>query len=330
MDKVKLGIIGCGGIMHGFHAQHLKTFEDVEVVAVADPIESRRAAVAQMLGAKRQYVDHRALYEGERELDAVYICVPPACHDGTEEPAIERGWSFLVEKPMTLCPDHADSLNAAITKAGIVTQVGFQDRYLDTTEMMKDQLKAMQVGMVYGYWVGGIPGVDWWRKQATSGGQVVEQNIHLVDLLRYLFGEPAVVYAAQGQGIITQEMCPGYDVADYSSATITFQSGVVATLHTACFIGDEGSGIRNGLTVIGRDQSMEYLLRDSLTIHAKKQQQYFGVRVNQGILEDRAFIDAVKKHDPTAVRSPYSDAIKSLKLGFAINKSMESGLPVKL
>ena len=45
MDKVRLGIIGCGGIMQGFHAKHLVEFDDIEVVAVADPIEERRDAV---------------------------------------------------------------------------------------------------------------------------------------------------------------------------------------------------------------------------------------------------------------------------------------------
>jgi len=330
MNKVRLGIIGCGGIMDGFHAEHLKTFDDIEVVAVADPVEERRAAVAKKLGAKKLYADHRALYDGEHDLDAVYICVPPSCHEGTEEPAVERGWSFLVEKPMTLSADHADALAAAIAKKGIVTQVGFQDRYLDVTDRMRAELPKMQTGIVYGSWIGGIPGVAWWRKMATSGGQLVEQNIHLVDMLRYLFGEPKTAYAAQGRGIITQEICPGYDVPDYSTAVITFESGVIATLFTACYIGEDGSGIRSGLTIIGRDQSMEYDLRSSLRVCKRGEETLLKVKVDQGMIEDRAFIDAVKKHDPAAVRSPYGDAAKSLKLALAINASMSSGQPVQL
>ena len=53
MDKVRLGLIGCGGIMSGFHAKHLVEFDDIEVVAVADPIEERRNAMAKLFGAKR-------------------------------------------------------------------------------------------------------------------------------------------------------------------------------------------------------------------------------------------------------------------------------------
>ena len=110
---------------------------------------------------------------------------------------------------------------------------GFQDRYLDIVEKSQEFLAGRQIGLIEGAWVGGIPGVDWWPKYATSGGQIVEQNIHLFDLLRYLIGEPKSVYCAGGRGIVRRD---NYDVHDYSSATVTFQNGVVATLFTGCYL----------------------------------------------------------------------------------------------
>jgi predicted dehydrogenase len=54
--------------------------------------------------------------------------------------------------------------------------------------------KENQVGLVTAAWVGGIPRVPWWRTWATSGGQIVEQNIHLFDQLRWLFGDVESVF----------------------------------------------------------------------------------------------------------------------------------------
>ena len=57
---------------------------------------------------------------------------------------------------------------------------------------MQDQT----IGMALGRWMGGMPGVAWWRRQEGSGGQFVEQTTHIVDLLRYCAGEVTEVYAA--------------------------------------------------------------------------------------------------------------------------------------
>ena len=86
----------------------------------------------------------------------------------------------------------AEAIARRVEETGLITSVGFQDRYLDLMEIVKDELpKHRPGGLVYGAWVGGIPGVWWWQKKSTCGGQLVEQNIHLLDGLRWLYGEPA-------------------------------------------------------------------------------------------------------------------------------------------
>jgi predicted dehydrogenase len=333
MDKLKLGIIGCGGMMN-HHMNGLLTFDDIEIVAVADPRTERTDAMMKRTGANRAYASHKELFENEDKLDAVYIAVEPSAHKGIEETAIAKGLPFLVEKPMALCMEQAKSIAEAVEKKGLVTCVGFQDRYLDITDRIKEELQDMQVGLVYGMWIGGVPQVWWWMKKDTCGAQLFEQTIHLVDMMRYFFGEAASVYAQCGRGLV----CPGefpdslpqYDTDDFSNALITFKSGVVATIMSGCYVTDKGHSVRSGITMIGRDKSMEYLLRDSVTVYTSKSQLRYQPAIDQSIRHDRAFLDAVRAKDPSGVRSPYADAFKSLLIADAANRSMDTGLAVKL
>jgi len=333
MSKLRIGLIGCGGIMN-HHVNGLLAFDDVEIVAVADPNKDRTEAMKGRTGAKNAYASHKELYENEDKLDAVYICVEPTAHTDIEETAIARNLPFLVEKPMTLDMAQGEKIAKAVEAKGLVTAVGFQDRYLDLADRAMDELKDMEVGMVYGSWIGGVPQVWWWMRKDTCGGQLVEQNIHLVDMLRYFFGEAESVYATCGRGLVNPSEfpshLPSYDTDDFSTAVFKFKNGVIANLMTACFVQGGGNPIRNGITVIGRNKSWEYSLRDSLTVYTNDSNKKYQMELDQSVRHDRAFLDAVKAKDPTAVRSPYADALKSLILADAANRSMESGTVIKL
>ena len=326
MEKLKLALIGCGGIMNS-HVNGLLTFADAEIVAVADPRPERTDAMKARTGASRAYASHKELFENEDKLDAVYICVEPTAHNNIEETCIARGLPFMVEKPMTMDMSQAKSI-AEATK-NLVTTVGFQDRYLDLTDRIKEELADMKVGLVYGSWLGGVPQVWWWMKKDTCGGQLYEQNIHLLDQLRYFFGEAEKVYATCGRSLINPnefpDSLPTYDTDDFSTATITFKNGVVANLMSGCYITKKGNPIRNGLTIIGRDKSLEYSLRSNLAIYDAGREVKIQRQVDQMALYDRSFLDAVKAGDPSMVRSPYADAYKTLVLADAANRSMETG-----
>ena len=78
------------------------------------------------------------------------------------------GIPFMVEKPMTLDLEQADMIARRVKETGLITAVGFQDRYLDLMDMIKDELpKHPKGGLVNGAWIGGIPGVWWWQKKST-------------------------------------------------------------------------------------------------------------------------------------------------------------------
>lgn len=329
MEKIRLGLIGCGGRM-GAHMHSFEQMTDsVKVVAVADPREERRQAAAKRFGCQRLYADHRAFYEKEsREtLDAVVIAIEPTAHQGVEEGAIDRDLPFLVEKPMTLDVNQGREIARRVKEKGLITSVGFQDRYLDLMELVQAEVDhAPKGGLVYGAWVGGIPGVWWWQKKSDCGGQLVEQNIHLLDGLRFLYGEPLSVYATCSRGLVqpgVNGVSPEYDTDDHSTAVIRFADNVTATLVSACY----SRSVRPhcGLVITLPDKVLDYRLRNNLIITTAHETRDIARQVDQTLLLDEAFVKAVRTGDTGDIRSPYGDALKSLELGFAANQSMENG-----
>ncbi len=330
MDKVKIAFIGCGGIA-GWHLSHLVNQDDVEYLGFCDIIPERAENFKQRTGGTaKTYTDYRVMLD-EITPDAVYICVPPHCHGEIEFKVIDKGIPFLVEKPMALDYKLAEKICEAAEAKGLITAVGFQDRYLGIIDKTKEYIKGKKIGLVTGAWVGGIPGVWWWRKMETSGGQIVEQNIHIFDMTRNLFGEPARIYASAGKGIVDPEAAgvPGYDVDDYSSAVITFKNGIIATLYTADYV-VAGGGMQNGLNIYCPDATIEYGLRSFVKYRDASGEEVTHNEFDSGITEDKVFINAVKTGDPGAIRSPYRDALSSLKLVLAANESITTGKPVEL
>ena len=334
MEKLRIGLIGCGGRMGGHMSSSFDRMEDVQVVAVADPIEERRNNAAARYGARRIYRDHNELFasESRETLDALFIAIEPTAHIGVEETAVDKGIPFLVEKPMTLDVEQGRKLAKSIAEKNLVTAVGFQDRYLDLMEMVKAEVdSAPKGGLVYGAWIGGIPGPWWWQKKSTCGGQLVEQNIHLLDGLRWLYGEAISVYATATRGMVAageNGVSPEYDTDDHSTAVIRFDNNVTATLVSGCYV--KSCRPFCGLAISLQDRVLEYHLRNNLVIRTAAETRDIPRKVDQTTLLDRAFIDAVRAGDPTAVRSPYADALKSLELGFAANRSMETGQAIIL
>ncbi|NLG24106.1 MAG: Gfo/Idh/MocA family oxidoreductase, partial [Clostridiales bacterium] len=277
---------------------------------------------------ERVYKNFSDLYDRESKatLDVLFIAIEPTAHGDCELRAIDLGLPFMVEKPMTIDLDLADKVAAGIAAKNLVTAVGFQDRYLDLIDMIKDELPRHKAGgLVYGAWIGGIPGVWWWQKKSTCGGQLVEQNIHLLDGLRYLFGEPLSVYATCSRGIVRPgiDCSAEYDTDDHSTAVLRFNNSVTATLVSGCYV--DGVRATSGYLITLSDMVIDYRLRNNIIFRTDREMRDIRRGNNQTNDLDRAFIDAVVAGDPSAVRSPYADALKTLKLGFAANESMETG-----
>lgn len=323
MTLVRLGFVGTGGIANA-HFKRLEAMDDVEIVAVCDLDRKRLRAAAERFGAT-PYKDAEEMISAGG-LDAVYVCTPPFAHAAAEKAAVKRGLPIFVEKPVHLDLAEARSVARAIERKGLVSGAGYQDRYQDIIDRLQDELSSRPPGMVMGYWMGGMPGVAWWRRKEMSGGQHVEQTTHIFDMCRYLFGEVKQVYAQGTRGLMKD--VPRYNIEDATAVTLTFRSGLVATVFSACFLGG-GTG-RSGLDIYSKNCHINYVERRSVTIKEPKSLLTIEVGNDFGFAEDRAFIDAVKSGDSSGIRSTYPDAVRSLELSLAASESMAAGAPVKV
>jgi len=321
---VRVAFIGAGGIA-GFHLRHLEKIPDVQVVGFCDVVREKARSRAKEYKAKA-YSDHRRMLDATKP-DAVYVCTPPFAHGPYELDAVARGCHLFVEKPIATSMETALEVRDAVKKAGVVSAVGYQDRYQDIIARLRKFLRTRQAATAMGYWMGGMPGVAWWRVKAQSGGQHTEQTTHIFDMMRYLFGEVRAVFAAASTGLMTH--VPNYDVEDVSAVTLIFKSGMVGTVYSACCL--KGVG-KVGIDIFCTDARVEYVERTSVTVHEPNRSETFRNTTDFGQAEDEAFIEAVRTKGKAKrkIRSDYADACKSLALSLAADKSMATGQVVEL
>ena len=317
--SLKVGFIGTGGIARN-HLENLKKL-DVEYVAMCDVDEARARQAAEQYGGK-PYTDFRRMLD-EVEMDAVWVCLPPFAHGDAEAAVIERGVHMFVEKPIALTLDLARELEEKIKAAGIITSVGYQWRYQESVATAKAKLGEEPIGMMLGYWVGGMPGVWWWRRRETSGGQVVEQTTHIFDLARYFGGEVKEVYAAHAQRFLHKEV-ENFNVDDVGTVTLKFESGAIANISSGCI-----APYRVGLDIIAKNKVFS-ITSHGLTTVAGGDRETLSFSDNAYLEEDRAFLEAIQTGDRSKIRSDYSDAVKTLQVTLAANESAACGAPVAL
>lgn len=318
---VRLGFVGVGGIAR-HHISKLAGMEDVELVAFCDVVRERAEEAARQCGG-RAYTEHKEMYDRE-ELDAAFICLPPFAHADQELSAAERGIAIFVEKPIGLSVERAEEVASAIRERGVVSSVGYHFRYMDATDRAREFLEGREVGFALGYWIGGMPGVAWWRRMEGSGGQVVEQTTHIFDLARYLLGEVAEVRAVARTGLMRDVL--DYSVYDATLTQLTFQSGAVAEIASACIT---RAGGRVGLDVYGRDWAVK-LSPNRLEVSEPGRTEIMEGGRDPYLEEDRVFLEAVRTGDSSGIRSSYEDAVKTLKVTLAANRSVAEGRPVRI
>ncbi len=233
MSMLHAGILGCGNFAHR-HAQILTQLSDqVEMVAFCsrDAADAQAFAAQYTAGQGTVFTDHRAMFE-QAGLDLVIICLPPHGHSDEVELAAEHGVHILIEKPIALTSEQGWRMVEAAERAGIKTQVGFMFRFGEAVERLKTMLdsgEAGRAGLMSARYFCNALHADWWRVREKSGGQIVEQVIHMFDLLRYLLGDPVSVYSRQDN--LFHRDVPSYSIEDVSATIVSFANGAMGVVY---------------------------------------------------------------------------------------------------
>jgi len=322
MDVVKVGFIGCGGNARG-HMRSVKQLPNAQIVATCDFVEELAKSAANEFGGK-PYTSMRTMLEKE-SLDAVYISIPVHAHGEPERVVIEAGLPFLVEKPVARRMEIAEEIAALVAEKNLTTCVGYQLRYCGTVSRAREILADKTIGMIVGrYWCGsGWSNPDRWVVQMEkSGGRILEQATHTIDMMRYLGGEIAEVYAKQANRAIKRIDCP-----DMNAVVFEFKSGAVGALTTTWAFEPSDWSLANLVDVLYERAVMMW---SSKSLRVKREKELIEYSNVPGGSIDATFVSAVQTGDASGILSTYADAVKTLRVCLAINESGAEGVPKKL
>ncbi len=191
--KVRVAVIGAGGIARSAHLPSLAEMDDVEVVAICDQFEDKARQQAERFGIPRVYTLYRRMLEDEREnVDAVYCLVEPANLFLVTVWSLHAGYPVFMEKPPGLDAYQCASLARRADEAGGILQVGFNRRHIPLLREIKRRFAEAggpnQVeGCFYKYGSGAF--------DHGSMSAFASDTIHAIDLVRWLAGGRAVAAA---------------------------------------------------------------------------------------------------------------------------------------
>ena len=324
---MNVALIGCGGMgrMHAFMAMKA----GFKVVACADVAPDAMTSLARDCGGEA-CGDVQALMN-RPDADIIAITTPTTTHKDLVMAAAKAGKSIFCEKPFCRTTEECTEAMAAAKNAKVKLFVGHVVRYFQEFEAMKAQIAAGKIGKP-GYirmFRGGIfPGAEgsWFHDYAKSGGATFDMLIHDFDWLRYTFGEPDRVFC---QALMRSEPTR----IDYSMATVTMKSGVIANV-----IGSwaHPSGFRVAVDICGSGGQIQFDSSETPLVVQKRQRAGTGpnmivptspVDVSPYQLEWMDFAGWLGGGTP---RVTAEDATIAVRMAEAALNSSETGAVVRL
>lgn len=354
-DDLSLAIIGAGSIGTR-HLSNLEFIGENRVVAVCDADDARASKMANRVGA-RTYPSVNAMFDAEHGLDAVLICVPPGTRRQVFERAAERGIAVFCEKPPADSMEHAQEVARIVGDSGILCMVGFHQRYLPPVDRLRDLLVGRTINVVLSTYLsapalkastpmtGGVQ--PWMFNKEKSGGPLMDDAIHFIDLMRYIAGEIESVHTLGNN--VARPKGLGFTIEDTFISTIRFASGASGH-HVHSWATPWGT---TGFAVNGPDFHLNLQLSGPPSVYGTigdpngdgtpvRNEFAQAASVGRGgkmaatrssddppdpmhHREMVVFLNAVRTGETSAIRSSYADGMRSLAVVLAMNQSVETG-----
>lgn len=235
MEKLRVGVIGCGSIAQYRHLPEYKFNKNVELVAVCDINEERAKATAEKYGAKAYSSYEELLCNGL--VDAVSVCTPNYLHAPISIEALNAGVHVLCEKPMATSKQEAEEMIAAAKANGKKLMIAHNQRFVPSHQRARQLIQSGEVGKIYSFRTafghGGpegwsVDGKESWffEKEKAFVGAMGDLGVHKTDLLRYVLGEEITEV-----GSFVETSAKNFaDVDDNAVCVLKTESGIIGTL----------------------------------------------------------------------------------------------------
>lgn len=311
-DKVRVALIGAGGMANSVHYPSLAEFDDVEMVGLCDLIEEKLNATADRFGIERRYTDYKKMIE-ETAPQAVYVLMPPHHLHDIVVWCLRQKLHVFIEKPPGVHAEQTRQLAHLAEENGCLTMVAFNRRFIPLLRYCRDRVRAE------GGWV--HQAVATFYKDYRSGGPyydgatdvLTSDAIHAVDALRFMVGAEAAKVASS-----VRKLTRHFDTS--FNALIEFETGAVGVLLTSWMVGGRvhtfemhGFGISafcdpDNQAVIHKDNQLRVeVLTPWEVAGGQENYKYYGFWH-----ENRHFIDSIKANQEPETCFP--DAVRTMEL----------------
>lgn len=331
-SSVRVGVIGAGRIGK-IHAGNIATrIPSATLVAVADV----NAKAAEELGAKwnaKALADYHVLLD-DKTIQAVAICSSTDTHAKIVQEAAAAGKHIFCEKPIDHTLEKIDAALAAVNKAGVKLQIGFNRRFDSNFRKVRELVASGKIGKPHILRITSRdpapPPIEYIQ---VSGGIFLDMTIHDFDMARYLMGSEVTQVFVAGGVMVDPKIGEAGDL-DTAITTLWFANGAIGTIDNSRqavygydqrveVLGSEGmAAVSNNLP-----DTHVHSTRDG--VYSSKPLYFFLERYTESFVNEMSeFIESVGKDTPTPVTG--ADGRAPVVIGMAALKSYKENRPVKI
>ncbi|MFF2484022.1 Gfo/Idh/MocA family protein [Paenibacillus sp. NPDC058071] len=248
---IHFAIVGCGHIAYK-HAEAIREIDSAQISAVCDTNPATLDKFVELTGA-RGYLNLEEMLGSEPDVDVVCICTPSGLHARLAVTIARAGKHLIIEKPLALTLEDADRIQEAAKAAGVKAAVVHPNRYRPAILRLKQALERGAFGKLSHVnatvrWNRGQAYYDqapWRGTQAMDGGVLMNQAIHSLDLLQWLFGEVEQIKA------MVDTRVRRIEAEDVAVATLRFEDGTLGLVEAATTVYEKN--LEETISVFGED-----------------------------------------------------------------------------
>ena len=353
--KLKIAVIGCGNIS-GSHLQAYAKNPAVEIYALCDINEKNLKRRAEEYGVTRLYADKDQMLRELPEIDAVSVCTWNAAHAECAIAALNAGKHVLCEKPMAMNAAQAQEMLETARRNNRLLMIGFVRRFGNDCAILKDFIDHGQMGELYYAKATylrrkGCPGGWFGDKSRSGGGPLIDLGVHVIDLTRYLMGnpKPVSIYGATFHKLGDRAEVKGatgyqsasrtegvkdiFDVEDMATAMVRYDNGAVLQVEASFSLNIEKD--TGTIELFGTKAGAK--LDPELTLYNEINGYMANVKLDaptalsfNGLFDNEVnhFVDCVRTGAPC--RNPAEDGVELMRILDGIYESARTGHEVVL
>jgi myo-inositol 2-dehydrogenase/D-chiro-inositol 1-dehydrogenase len=332
-NKLNVGIIGAGRIGK-VHAETLAfRLPEVRTLAIADVNREAAQAVAARCGIPTVSESSAEIFANP-DIEAVLICSSTNTHADLIVEAAQAGKHIFCEKPIAHSLPVIDRALAAVEKAGVKLQIGFNRRFDANFARVRQAVVSGEVGTPRLMHIvsrdPAPPPVSYIR---VSGGMFMDMTIHDFDMARFLIGDEVEEIYTAGAVMVDPEIGKAGDL-DTALIVLRFKNGVIGTIDNsrqAAYGYDQRVEILGsaGSIATGNNYPNQAVVSTATEVRKDLPLNFFMDRYTESFAtEVRAFVQAVREDKPTPVGGV--DGRIAVVMGLAARKSYDERRPVRL